>query len=57
MVAYPVLPVIGELAAVDSLSAVAMQLLIQFKRYMGLNPATATDDKCTGGKRVLERAF
>ena len=23
----------------------------------GLNLATATDDKCTGGKRVLQRAF
>ena len=26
------------------------------KRYRGLIPATTTDDKCTGGKRVLQRA-
>ena len=34
-----------------------MRLLIQFKRYRGSNPTTATDDKCTGGKWVLQRAF
>ena len=33
------------------------QLLIQFKSYWGSNPATATDDKGTGGKQVLQRTY